>query len=121
MKLRIISENIDQRLLSDLYREIEYLPIQQQMMRLQELERQIPGIAKEINDYEEKTRINRMLVQFQLDFGKVEGRKLIRLDSPERAKDASDRAKKISIEFKRLNMHDKAAEWLERSQDLAQY
>ncbi len=115
MKLRTISENnqIHDKLLADLYREIEYLPINQQMARLQELEKQVPGITKEINDYEERTRINRMLMQFQKDFKKV--------DSPERAKDASNRAKAISKEFQRLKMHNEASEWLEKSQDFANY
>lgn len=124
MKLRIVSENAgrtDDKLLADLYREIEDLPIHQQMARLCELDKQVPGIAKEISDYEERTRIDRMLAQFQRDFGRVEKRKFINVGSPERARDASNRAKAISKEFQRLNMLVKADEWLERSQDLARY
>lgn len=124
MKLKMISENIgktDDKLLADLYNEIEHLPIHHQMARLCELDKQVPGIAKEIVDYEERTRIQRMLAQFQRDFGRVEGRKFIKIGSPERAKDASNRAKLISKEFQRLNMHDKATEWLERSKDFATY
>lgn len=111
MKLKAISENqaFDERTLAELYDELEYLPIYQQMEHLQGLEKISPGVAKEISDYEERTRLKRLLTRFKQDFNRV--------DSPERARDASNRAKEVAHEFNRRDMADEAHEWLNKSEE----
>lgn len=110
MKLKNIFESrLDDRSLAELYDELEDLPIHHQMARLQELEAISPGVAKEINDYEERTRLARLIDRFKRDFA--------RIDSPERASDASNRAKKIGQEFSRRNIPDKTKEWFNKSEE----